>query len=67
MKQVIENSVSGKFVLEAYSYVNMHTGPYMFFQIAGTEIINEYGGRHMYNCGKEKYIRSIWNKRFALA
>jgi len=67
MKQVIETSVSGKYVLEAYGVENVLTGPYMFFQICGTAIINQYGGRHMYNCGKEKYIRGIWKKRFAKA
>ena len=66
-KKMIDYSASGKFVLEAKAYENVLTGPYMLYTIVGTAIINQYGGRHMYNCGKEKYIRSIWNKRFALA
>jgi hypothetical protein len=67
MREVIETSVSGKYVLEGFAGVNIHTGPYVFCQISGTEIINEWNGRHMYNCGKEKYIRKIWNKRYAKA
>ena len=67
MKQVIETSVSGKYTLEAFGTRNVLTGPALFFQVCGTEIINQYGGRHMYNCGKEKYIRGIWKKRFAKA
>jgi hypothetical protein len=64
MKEVIATSVSGKYVLESRKVENVLTGAYQLYTICGTEIINEYNGRHMYNCGAEKYIRRIWNKRY---
>ena len=64
---MIAASVSGRFVLESHVEQNVLTGPCMIYTIVGTAIINQYGGRHMYNCGKEKYIRGIWKKHFAKA
>ena len=67
MAKMVDYSKSGKFVLESQWVDNLLTVPYMLYTIVGTAIINQYGGRHMYNCGKEKYIRGIWNKRYAQA
>ena len=66
-KVSVELSVCGKFELSYVEYNSVQMGVYKYWSITGTEIINEWNGVHSYNHGKEKYIRKIWNKRFANA
>jgi len=64
MSEVVATSKSGMYKLEK-SFINAkYREPYWLFEIIGTEIINEYNGRHLYNCGGERYINKIWKKRY---